>query len=76
MYLWSAHSGECGWTRCVYYSCSWPDNKEIIVRYHQELSRLIWLSLGTRIYFDKNLRLQQETQYHDNNHLSEISLSV
>ena len=27
MYLWLAHSGEYGWTRYVYHSCSWPDNK-------------------------------------------------
>ena len=38
-----------------------------------ELSRLIWLSLGTRIYFDTNRCLQQEKQYHDKNHLSESS---
>ena len=31
MYLWSAHSGEYGWTRYVYHSCSWPDNKGKIV---------------------------------------------
>ena len=43
------------------------------IRYDQELSRLIWLSLGTRLYFDKNLCIQQETQYHDNDHLSESS---
>ena len=43
------------------------------LRYDQELSRLICLSLGTRIYFDMNLCLHQETQYHDNNHLFESS---
>ena len=43
------------------------------VRYDQKLSRLIWLSLGTRIYFDTNFCLQQQTQYHDNDHLSESS---
>ena len=43
------------------------------VWYDQELSRFIWLSLGTRTYFDANLCLQQETQYHNNNHLSESS---
>ena len=42
-------------------------------RYDQKLSRLIWLSLGTRIYFDTNFCLQQQTQYHDNNHLPESS---
>ena len=35
------------------------------VRYDPELSRLIWLSLGTRKYFDTKLCLQQQTQYHD-----------
>ena len=41
--------------------------------YGQELRRLIWLSLGTRIYFDTSLCLQQETQYHDINHLPKSS---
>ena len=45
------------------------------VRCNQELSRLIWLSLGTRIYFDTNLCLQlQTTQNHENNLLSESSI--
>ena len=44
------------------------------VRYDQELSPFICLSLGTRIYFDTNLCLQQQTQYHEINHLSESSI--
>ena len=41
------------------------------VRYDQKLSRLIWLSLGTRKYFDTNVCLQQWMQYRDNSHLYE-----
>ena len=44
------------------------------VRYDQGLSRLIWLSLGTQIYFDMNLCSQQQTQNHESNLLSESSI--